>query len=267
MTITPTDGAHLLTALKAAAGGDTLLIQGVAIVPAQTFKLLAFDPPIRLIGGQWAGARFSGCSGITIESARFEGPAGHGLQFDAGCKNIQVRLTSLTGFGNAIVIDHSSDVLIEYCEITQHTDDGIDGANCQRVTVRHNTIHNPNWDGIRHPDAIQFWSTDPASVTTDITIQDNVVNHPMEQGVTLFDKPANGGQGFDRIVIDGNDISAGQGNGLTLEHGRQSQVTNNRVQSLNPAAYSTIHTETCPPDLIRYGNVVAAWGTRPEVDD
>ena len=137
---------------------------------------------------------------------------------------------------------------------TRMRSDGLDVAQGWKGLIEGNVCDGTRLLTTEHADCFQLWSRPDAPPTSDIVIRRNVAASDA-QGIGMFNHVRNGVDdgGFDRILIEENDIRSPFANGIGLVNARASVVRNNQVRTMPGAKYvSRIHTVG---DVLRCGNV------------
>ena len=194
---------------------------------------LQVDPPV--LGQGW-GIRVNGGEDVWVTDSRFEGLRG-GAAFG-----------QIEGFKIVNNVSAGS------------RSDGFDVALSHRGLIEGNTCLGTQMSGEgEHPDCIQLWSRPTAPPVSDIVIRKNKI-YGATQGIGMFNHTRNGVNdgGFDRIVIEDNDIEVSFPHGIGINGERDSIVRNNHVRTMKGAKYLTrISTEEA---TLRCGNTVADGG-------
>lgn len=134
----------------------------------------------------------------------------------------------------------TSPINIHDGEVT-HCEFGISHLNCNGLTIRGNHLHHLSTDGVRgggssnvvvdtnkvhdiiaqagaHPDGIQFWTTGVTTLTSNITITNNLIYRGPDsttppQGIFLRDQIS---KGYSNVTITGNACVGGIFGGLSV---------------------------------------------------
>jgi hypothetical protein len=128
----------------------------------------------------------------------------------------------------------------------------IEGNECRDTRIR----------DLEHPDCIQLWSRPRSPPTADIVIRNNRAEGAT-QGVFLGNHTRDGVNdgGFDRILIEGNELNVGFPNAIALVDGRASIVRNNKIRTFPGAQYQA--NINLRGDIVRCGNTVASSERKP----
>jgi len=132
----------------------------------------------------------------------------------------------------------------------------IEGNHCWGTVIRTD----------EHPDCIQMWSRPNAAPTSDMLIRKNRAEGDT-QGISLFNHVRNGVDdgGFDRIVIEDNDVQVSASQAIAIYDGRASIVRNNHVRTLPRARYRA--SINLRGEVERCGNTVEGGAGKPGVFD
>jgi hypothetical protein len=232
---------------------------------------------LRVRGGAWAnavGETWAGhtwaiavkcvrCHDVSFDGAAFIGPpadapgrdfAGYGLSFEDS-DHVAATNSKFTGFRMGLGFTMTSDFTAKGDDFGFMTSDGIDVAQAWRGVIEDNRFHDTHIIEKEHPDGVQMWSYPNAPPTSDIAIRHNRVSGAT-QGLGGFDgvgrqpagyRLANGrvltqpedipSGGFDRIVIEDNEVEVGYPDGISLINGRDSVIRNNRVRTSRDSRY------------------------------
>jgi hypothetical protein len=221
------------------------------------------------IGETWAGRTWATaincerCQDVSFEGAIVTGPppeapgrefAGYGISF-LSSDHVAVTHSKFTGFRMGLGFSLTADFVATSNDFGFMTSDGIDVGQGWRGRIEDNTFHDTHIIAKEHPDGIQMWSRPDQPPTSDIVIRRNLVTGD-SQGISGFDarhrfpagyRLADGrvldrpedipGVGFDRIVIEDNEVAVGQPDGISLVNGRASVIRNNHVRTQEGSGY------------------------------
>jgi parallel beta-helix repeat protein len=217
-------------------------VQNIKIVDAEFIGPAHVEGPLRTPFGEGYGVRVLGVKGLEVTKSRFRG-------FRAG-----IAIKSADGF--RLADNTFSDMRSDGMDAAESRHGLIEGNECKETRVR---------DG-EHPDCIQLWSRPTSPPTADIVIRRNRIEGGT-QGIGLFNHVRKGVDdgGFDRILIEDNEISVSRANGIALYAARDSVVRNNKVRTLRDAKY--IAKIKLVGDVKRCGNTVAGALGRPGLED
>jgi hypothetical protein len=221
------------------------------------------------IGETWAGhtwaiaANCLRCHDVSFDGATFVGPppdapgrdfAGYGISF-VNSDHVSVANSKFTGFKMGVGFSFTSDFTATGNDFGYLTSDGIDVGQGWRGRIEGNVFHDTHIIEKEHPDGVQLWSQPDTAPTSDIVIRHNRVTGA-SQGLSAFDgatrhpvgyRLANGrvlaqpevvpDGGFDRIVIEDNQVEVGYPDGISLVNGRDSVIRNNHVSTTSGSKY------------------------------
>ncbi len=217
--------------------------------------------------------RFDNANNIDLIDVEFAGPGapanipdgpygeGYGVFVVKG-SDIEVRNGRFQGLKNGIVLSRVEGFKVTLNQFSAMRSDGIDVAESRKGLIEGNICEATRIRDDEHPDCIQMWSRPTSPPTADITIRENRAEG-MTQGIGMFNHVRNGVDdgGFDRILVEDNDMTVGFPQGIALGSGRDSIVRNNRVSTYPGAKYrASINTG---PGVTRCGNKVAAGAGKP----
>lgn len=210
--------------------------------------------------------RIDGSKDILVTKGRFIGPAasgeetlpygeGYGL-FMIGGSNIEVSSNVLAGYKSGMVLSRVDGFKVVDNTFTEMRSDGIQVAESRNGLVEGNQCGGTRIREGEHPDCIQMWSRPTSPPTADIVIRRNRIGGGT-QGIGMFNHTRNGVDdgGFDRILIEDNDIEVGYPNAISLKSGRDSIVRNNRIRTLKDSKFRA--SINVGPGVTRCGNVVS----------
>jgi hypothetical protein len=220
--------------------------------------------------------RFDNATDISFKASRFRGPGapagdttgpfgeGYGV-FVVGASNVAVADSRFEGLKVGIALTRVNGFKITGNEISAMRADGIAAGESRDGLIEKNRCLMFRVRDKEHPDCIQMWSRPTSPPVSDVVIRGNVAEGNM-QGIGLFNHQRDGVDdgGFDRIVIEDNDMKVGYPQGIALMGARDSVVRNNRVSTFKGAKWkariSIGQTERC-------GNTIEAGaGHREEKD-
>ena len=221
--------------------------------------------------------RFDNAKRIALVDTRFFGPGapassqdgpygeGYGVFVIIG-SDVEVTNGRFQGLKNGIVLSRVEGFKITQNQFSAMRSDGINVAESRRGLIEGNICGATRIRDLEHPDCIQMWSRPTSPPTADVVIRGNRAEG-MTQGIGLFNHVRDGVDdgGFDRILVEDNDLTVGYGQGIALSSGRESVVRNNRVRTFKGAKYrASINTG---PGVTRCGNTVAPGaGKQGQVD-
>jgi hypothetical protein len=215
-----------------------------------------------------AAIRFDEVKNIRLLGLKLVGPGappgvldgpfgeGNGVLVNGG-ENIEITKSHFSGLKNGIAMGKTDGF-----KITDNVFSGLRSDGASMGEVRNGLIQGNECSGTRirsteHPDCIQLWSRPTSPPTADVVIRRNRAEGPT-QGVFLGNHTRDGVDdgGFDRILIEENDLNVGFPNAIALTDGRESIVRNNRIRTFPGAQYPA--NINIRGDVKRCGNEIAA---------
>lgn len=226
--------------IAAAQPGDTLVLKGSFAAPIKIANR-AFAPALTVDARDATFAdsvTIAKSSGIHWSGGTFTNPdpAGYGIRVDFA-SDIWVSETHMSGMGFAISFFRSQDLKATRNKIERWQVDGVRVFWSQRAEITDNVLLDgePYDPVIHHPDAIQLASgidkkTGKSWITTDVTIKRNTVRNAKGQGITAFHHEGYD-DGYDRIVMEDNDVVSGYPHGVSLFGARSGSVSGNTIST------------------------------------
>lgn len=225
-----------------------------------------------------AAVRMDGVERVTLTGALMLGPGaggerahapygdGYGV-FVLQAANVQISDGRFEGFKSGIVLGRSRDFSISRNHFTGMRSDGIQVAEARQGVIEGNICGGTRIRDDEHPDCIQLWSRPTSPPTADIQIRGNRAEGPT-QGISLFNHVRDGVNdgGFDRILIEDNDLKVGYPHAIALVDGRDSIVRNNRVETYEGARFRASINLT-GASIKRCGNTVAPGAGKSGMKD
>jgi hypothetical protein len=220
--------------------------------------------------------RMDGVRDVSVHAPRLQGPGGdtadapfgegYGV-FIVGSAKITVEDGAFSGFKTGLVLGRIEGFRLVRNRFAHMRSDGIQVAESRQGLIESNVCGETRIRDQEHPDCIQLWSRPTSPPTADITIRGNRANGKM-QGIFMGNHVRNGVDdgGFDRILIEGNDLTVAFPNGIALHSGRESVVRNNKVVTY-PGARWRAGISLLKGSVERCGNSVAAGANRPSMID
>jgi polygalacturonase len=289
--------ASIAALLAHAKPGDTVVIPAGDYGP-ETISGLSFSPAVTLdaralkstnitfqdvtglhvqggtwanaIGETWAGHTWAvavtcqRCHDVAFDGATVSGPpldapgrdfAGYGISF-IDSDHVAVANSKITGFKMGVGFTRTSDFSATGNDFGFMTSDGIDVGQGWRGRIEDNVFHDTHIIEKEHPDGIQLWSRLDTPPTSDIVIRRNKVTGAT-QGISAFDEPG----GYDRIVIEDNEVAVSYADGISLVKARDSIIRNNRVSTMNHARYQATYMIKPDDGSVKHcGNTAEPWG-------
>ena len=210
------------------------------------------------------GATFSG-PGTPAEAAEPKFGEGFGLIVDQS-SDVEIADGTFRGLVTGVMMRRIEGFKVARNTFRYMRSDGIQVSESHRGSIEENSCKLTRIRGAEHPDCIQLWSHPSSPPTADIVIRRNSAEGYM-QGIGMFNHIRNGVDdgGFDRILIEENDIAISFVHGIAMNAARDSIVRNNRVRTLPDAKYrASINVDG---GAQRCGNVVQHGGGKPGVKD
>jgi hypothetical protein len=164
---------------------------------------------------------------------------------------LRVRATRLTKVSSVVVEDNTvdglergfvfaeaTDIKVAHNRFKGITTDGLNFFECIGVSVSQNLFLSFNTDLGQHPDYVQFWTRRAKSPSKNIVIEYNVMlqeNGTPVQGVFMDndDKIP-----YENVTIRKNLIIQGAPHGITVEMGKNVEISDNLVASSSIATYN-----------------------------
>jgi hypothetical protein len=265
--------ALTLDAQKASFAGLQLRDVEGLIIHGGTFRLTA--PGVHPRTGQAVfrpAVRMDRVRQVAVHNVQAIGPGGieEGDPFGEGTgisivrsNAVEVTGSQFRGFRGGIMLSKVDGFRLVDNQFTQMRSDGIQVGEGRNGLIEDNSCTETRIRDQEHPDCIQLWSRPTSPPTADVIIRRNKAAGKM-QGIGMFNHVRNGVDdgGFDRIVIEENDLTVAYPHGIALYAGRDSIVRNNRVRTMDGARWIANINIIGSIRVMRCGNVVAAGGGR-----
>jgi len=196
-----------------------------------------------------------------------DGPFGEGngiLVNIAG--DVEITKSHFTGLKNGIAMGRTDGFKVTDNVFAGMRSDGVSMGEVRNGLIQGNECSATRIRDTEHPDCIQLWSRPTSAPTADVVIRGNRAEGPT-QGVFLGNHTRDGVNdgGFDRILIEDNDLNVAFPNAIALTDGRESIVRNNRVRTFPGAQYPA--RITIRGDVKQCGNEVSASQRAPRQVD
>jgi hypothetical protein len=177
----------------------------------------------------------------------------------AQSEGIEIADSRFTGLKNGVVLSRVSGFRLLRNTFEAQRSDGIAIGEGRSGLIEGNECRGTRMRDKEHPDCIQLFSRPTSPPTADIVIRKNRAIGAT-QGIGMANHTRNGVNdgGFDRILIEENDLNVAFPNGIGLTDARDSIVRNNRVQTFPGAPYIARISIRGDGDVKRCGNVVKA---------
>lgn len=224
-----------------------------------------------------AALRLDGVSNVRLLGLNFVGPGappgvedgpfgeGNGVLVNVG-SNIEIAKSHFTGLKNGIAMGKTDGFKVTDNVFAGMRSDGVTMGEVRNGLIQGNECSGTRIRSTEHPDCIQLWSRPTSPPTANVVIRGNRAEGPT-QGVFLGNHTRDGVNdgGFDRILIEDNDLNVGFPNAIALTDGRASIVRNNRIRTYPGAQYPA--NINIRGDVQRCGNEIAAGERRPRQVD
>jgi nitrous oxidase accessory protein NosD len=216
--------------------------------------------------------RIDNARDVAVRSIRAIGPGGtqDGDPFGEGTGisilrsgKVEVIGGQFRGFRGGVVLSKVDGFRLMGNQFTHMRSDGIQVGEGRNGLIEGNSCAETRIRDQEHPDCIQMWSRPTSLPTADVIIRGNKAVGKM-QGIGLFNHVRNGVDdgGFDRIVIEDNDLTVAYPHGIALYASRDSVVRNNRVKTMAGARWIANINIKGETRVTRCGNLVAAGAGR-----
>jgi chitodextrinase len=181
---------------------------------------------------------FSGCEGLTIRNATFDGDVARGLSaVDDGygyaiglsvrfSKNVTLEQNDISGFHRGMTVSESQDIAVARNDLHEMRMDGMNFAQVRGVVIAENWIHDfrASLASDDHRDMIQFWTTGTSTATENVVIRGNRLDigaGDYTQSIFMrnekVDTGAAGAELFYRnVLIEENVITNAHSHGITV---------------------------------------------------
>lgn len=213
---------------------------------------------------------------VTVSGGRFTGPGadetdaaaygeGYGV-FVVGGNDLEVSDNQLKGLKGGVTMTRVQNFRVLRNTFARMRSDGVQIAESRKGLIEGNSCQATRIRDVEHPDCIQLWSNPRSPPTSEVTIRANTVRGDT-QGIGMFNHVRKGVDdgGFDRIIIEDNDIEVSYPHGIAIFAARDSVIRNNRVRTFgNPRWQAGINTN---PPVARCGNSIAAGAGKPKKKD
>ncbi len=248
-TIQVSTSGALKSALSSAASGDTIVLSGghYALDASGSSKVITiasngaavFDSVnlSRMSNLTFDGVDFNGADGvknafrvwgsdnITIRNGDMEGVAsgfglGRGLLVQSSSDFTLANMT-LHGFNIGLYLDGVDGITLKNNSLVNLSQDGVIGGDIHHAVFSGNSISLDIPSGQLHSDGFQFWNVGSNQPSTDMLIENNVIqaHNSQSHGIYMNNEFASAGGGagsfFQNVVIKGNTIVTGDGLGLS----------------------------------------------------
>jgi hypothetical protein len=214
------------------------------------------------------GVRFDQSKNIKLVGITMSGPAaypdaapdafgeGTGVLLNQS-EQIEVADSRFAGLKNGVVLSRVSGFRLLRNTFEAQRSDGITIGESRSGLIEENECRGTKIRDNEHPDCIQLFSRPTSPPTADVVIRRNRASGGT-QGIGMFNHTRNGVDdgGFDRILIEENDMNVAFPNAIGLTDARASTVRNNKVQTYPGSKYRAAISIRGDGDVKRCGNVV-----------
>lgn len=175
----------------------------------------------------------------------------------AQSEGIEIADSRFSGLKNGVVMSRVSGFRVLRNTFAAQRSDGVTIGEGRSGLIEGNECRDTKMRDNEHPDCIQLFSRPTSPPTADIIIRKNRASGAT-QGIGMFNHTRDGVNdgGFDRILIEDNDLNVGFPNGIGLTDARDSIVRNNRVETFPGSKYAARISIRGSGDVKRCGNVV-----------
>ena len=222
-------------------------------------------------------ARMVRMNRITLRNVTFEGPGtaadvpepkfgqGYGLFIDQS-SDVEVSGGAFSGLVSGVMLRKVRGFKVARNTFRSMRSDGVQVSESQGGSIEENNCKLTRIRDSEHPDCIQLWSFSTSQPTGDVVIRRNSAEGHT-QGIGMFNHVRKGidDGGFDRILIEENDMAVSYSHGIAMNAARDSIVRNNRVRTLPGAQHQA--KINIQGDIKRCGNVVQPGAGRPGIKD
>lgn len=258
------DTPGLVAAIKAARGGDTILLEAGRYATLDVSNVNIKDGQLTIASAtpsspaSLAGAEIADSSGVTLRNLDFGlNPRTQSVMNVVSSQNIRLEKLDFhvapQSDKSGLLFRFSTDVSVENSTF-RDMGTGIRSGDSKRVTISRNRFSQMRGDGIQsngtssitiagnhftdfhvapgdHPDAIQFFTLNQKAPTRDITIVDNVIVRgagDIIQGIFMGDEAK---QPYVDVKIARNTVIGAMYNGIAIGGGQNVSITDNVVQA------------------------------------
>jgi parallel beta-helix repeat protein len=156
------------------------------------------------------------------------------LMIIRGSTNVQVTNSEFAYGWHGLSMLNNKQVTIADNYFHDLRTDGVRGGGNSYLTIQANVFTNFHPTATDHPDAIQLWTVNTAGVSSNITIDSNVIvrgsGTPI-QGIFLRD--TSGTMPFTNITVTNNVIEGARYNGISIGGAQNGVLANNIVQAFS----------------------------------
>lgn len=184
----------------------------------------------------------------------------------AQSEGIEVADSKFAGLKNGVVMSRVAKFRILRNAFEGQRSDGINVGEGREGLIEGNECRGTRIRDNEHPDCIQLFSRPTSEPTADVIIRKNRVTGDT-QGIFLGNKTREGVNdgGFDRILIEDNDLNVSFPNAIALVDARSSTIRNNRIETFPGAKWiARVNTRGA---ITMCGNVVKAGAGKSGAKD
>lgn len=186
-----------------------------------------------------AMAKLVRASNITFDSVNVHGSMDNNALNDgmgitvSGGSNVKVVNSNFTQLFRAVTFGATTDITLSGNTVKGVRSDGFDFVAVKRVLIENNLLTDFFRTSVDHPDAIQFWTTNSTTPSTDIVIRNNQILQGNGAGIQgIFMRDELGTLPFENVTIENNLVyEANMQNGVTVIGGKNINIRSNTVTS------------------------------------
>jgi hypothetical protein len=228
---------------------DKLVVHGAENV---TLDGLYFDYTFTAGDAEWYRPfEINNSSNITVVNCTFDGDVAEGVSAAADgygwayglsvrdCSDITIENNEIFGFLTGLIVSQTDTVDVIGNDVHSMRRDGMNFAEVNNVTISDNYIHdfNSNLATGDHPDMIQFWTNGTDSPSTNIVIDNNVLDigdGTWAQSIFMRNEVVDMGLAgeemyYQDVTITNNVIVNGHSHGITVGETDGLVISNNTV--------------------------------------
>lgn len=266
--ITVNSSQTLMNAVASAKDGDVIKLaagtySGVVLSGANFLKGVTITSADPLRQAVLTDLMISKSKGLTIQGLDLVNTKNADLPFQiSSSSNIVMDKLDVTGTGNTVaalnarlmIIRNSTNVQVTNSEFAYGWH-GISMLNNKQVTIADNYFHDIRTDGVRgggnsyltikanvftnfhptatdHPDAIQLWTVNTSGISTNITIDENIIYRGSGSAIQgIFLRDTSGALPFTNLAVTNNVIEGARYNGIAIGGAQNGTLANNIVQA------------------------------------
>jgi len=168
--------------------------------------------------------------GLNVHGAAVGGTSGNGIKI-SDSPNVTVMNSDIHNLGDALSHTDSDGLIVTGNTFDHLGGDGIHGGGSSNVLIADNSFTSFITTAGKHPDAIQFWTTNTTASAHDIVVRDNLIlrgEGAGMQGIFITDQ-SGGNIPYENLTITGNTVIGGFYHGLTVYDGNNVLIDGNTV--------------------------------------